>query len=226
MLKAGALVAAASVVLVGCAGVSPTVPVRVQAAGGRFAVSLTRQVLSESTGHAGALRRLTKEELVRIDALLPGPSTTITVTVGGPDQIVSEIGATGFTDPETGVITIGLYRSWSEEPIAISRGLARTLARQVAHSVRITSGPGLGRTLRDQLVADGLATAFDQSAFPGPPDPGMGALTAKQECQPWHHLQPLVAKAGIHGEVLARGKVPCLTFGEPSLPALTGRAIG
>ncbi len=226
MLKAGALVAAASVVLVGCAEVSPTVPVRVQAAGGRFAVSLTRQVLSESTGHAGAIQRLTKEELVRLEALLRGPSTTMTVAVGGPDQIVSEIGATGFTDPEAGAITIGLYASWSEEPIAISRGLARTRARQVAHSVRITSGPGLGRTLRDQLVADGLATAFDQSAFPGPPDPGMGALTAKQECQPWHHLQPLVAKASIHAEVLVGGKVPCVTFGEPSLPALTGRAIG
>lgn len=172
MLKAGALVAAASVVLVGCAEVSPTVPVRVQAAGGRFAVSLTRQVLSESTGHAGAIQRLTKEELVRLEALLRGPSTTMTVTVGGPDQIVSEIGATGFTDPETGAITIGLYPSWSEEPIDISRGLARTLARQVAHSVRITSGPGLGRTLPDQLVATGSRPPSTSPRFPGHLTPG------------------------------------------------------
>ncbi|MGA9920903.1 MAG: DUF2268 domain-containing putative Zn-dependent protease, partial [Candidatus Dormiibacterota bacterium] len=226
MRRSGALLVLASLALAGCANVSPRVPVRVQAANGRFVVSLTREVLNEAAGRNVDLRQLTREDLARIDSLLPGPATTITVTVGDPDQILASIGAVGFTDPETGAITVGLYPSWSDEPADVSQELARTLAREVDRSVRITSGAGLGKTILDELVADGAATAFDQFAFPGPPDPWVGALTAKQECQQWGHIEPLLATVGIHQEVLTGGSVSAATFGESSMPPLTGRAIG
>lgn len=226
MRKTGALVVLAAVAMAGCANVNPRVPVRVKAAHGRFIVSLTRQVLNEAGGHNVDLRQLAEQDLARIDALLPGPATTITVTVGDPDQIIAAVGATGFTDPETGAITIGLYPTWSEEPPDVGQGLARTLAHEVDRSVRITIGAGLGRTLLDQLVADGVATAFGESAFPGPPDPWVHALSATQECQQWHHLEPLLEVVGIHQEVLTGGSVSSAIFGESSMPLLTGRAIG
>jgi hypothetical protein len=224
--RSGAVIVLASVVLVGCANVIPRVPVQVHAANGRFVVSLTDQVLNEFADHSVDLRLLTEEDLERIDALLPGPTTTITVTVGDPDQILATVGATGFTNPETGAITIGLYPSWADEPLDITQGLARTLAHEVDRSVRITTGAGVGKTVLDQMVTDGVATAFGQSAFPGPADPWVDALTAKQECQQWQHLEPVLSTVGIHDEVLTGGSVSSATFGESSMPPLTGRAIG
>lgn len=222
----GALLAVALLALVGCANVVARVPVRIQAADGRFEISITRQVLNEMAKHQFALRRVMQADLEQIDAQLPGPTTTVTLTVGNPGEILSTVGATGFTDPETGKITIGLFPYWSEEPANFSQGLARTLAREVDRSVRITTGAGLGKTLLDQLVADGAATAFGESVFPGSPDPWVNALTAKQECQQWQHLRPVLANVGIHDEVLIGGSVSSATFGESSMPTLTGRAIG
>jgi uncharacterized protein YjaZ len=220
------MVVLVSLAVAGCANVNPRVPIRIQSSNGRFLVSFTRQVVNEAANHNVDLTRLTQEDLAQIDTLLPGPKMTVTVTVGDPDQIIAAVGATGFTDPETGAVTIGLYPSWLEEPFDVSRGLARTLAREVDRSVRITSGAGVGGTLLDQVIADGVATAFGESAFPGPPDPWVGALTAKQECQQWGHLKPLLETVGIHGEVLTGGSVSSVIFGESSMPLLTGRAIG
>jgi hypothetical protein len=212
--------------LVGCANVSFSQPVRLQAAHDRFAVTLTRGVLSEANNNDVPIQSLAEQDLARIDALLPGPPTSVTITVGDPDQILPAVGTVGFTDPETGAITVGLDPNWRLEPVDIIRSLARTLAREVAHSVGITSGPGFERTLLDQLVATGTQTAFDQSAFPGPPDPWVGALTAGQECQQWKHLRPVLEKLGLHPEVLLGGPVDAKVFGESSMPPATGRDIG
>jgi hypothetical protein len=212
--------------LAGCANVKFWRPLRLQAADGRFAVTLTREVVSEATDHNVQIQLLAEQDLARIDSLLPGPPTLVTITAGDPDQILPAIGTAGFTDPETGAITISLYPSWELEPPDIGRSLARTLAREVDHSVRITSGPGVERTLLDQLVAAGTQTAFDQSAFPGPPDPWVGALTARQECQQWKDLRPALEKVGLHPEVLLGGPVKDTVFGESSMPPLTGGAIG
>ena len=223
---ASALTVLASLALVGCGNVSPRVPVQVQAAHGRFVVSLTHQVVNEASGHHLDLRSLASTDLTVINSILPGPSTEVTLTVGDPDQISFAIGAAEFTDPETGAITIGLYPSWSEEPWNVSQELARTLARGVVRSVRITSGAGLGKTILDEMVAAGIATAFGESAFPGPPDPWVNSLTAKQECQQWRHLHRLLHTVGIHQEVLTGGDVSAATFGESSMPPFTGQTIG
>lgn len=227
-IRAGAVlgVVLALGAVAGCSAVSPRLPLQERAAGGRFAVSLTLQVVRLATNHGLPIERLTQDDLAQIDSLLPGPPAAVTVTVGDSDQILPSVGLAGFTDPETGAITISLYPRWLEEPPDVGRWLGRTLARQVDRSVRITSGPGFSATLLEQLVAEGVATAFDQSAFPGPPDPWVGALTKSQECQQWGHLRPLLAKVGIHDEVMLGGPVAASTFGESSMPALTGRAIG
>lgn len=221
-----ALIAMVGVALVGCANVKPSVPLRVNAADSRFAVSLTHQVVNEASGHDFALENLTTTDLSRISTLLPGPKTVITVTVGNPDQILAPVGVSGFTDPETGAITVGLYPFWTDEPSTLTSGLARTLAREVDRSVRITSGAGLGKSLLDQLVTDGIASAFGQFAFPGPPDPWVGALSAGQECQQWRLIQPVLRRDGFHGEVLSGGSVSRALFGESTMPALTGQTIG
>ncbi len=222
----GAPLAFLCLMLVGCANVVPHVPERVQAAHGRFAVSITQQLLNEFAGHGMNLQSLAEADLSRIDTLLPGPRISITFTVGDPGQILSTVGVTGFTDPETGAITVGLYPYWSEEPPNFLPELARTMAREVDRSVRITAGAGLGDTVLDSLITDGVATVFGQSAFPGPADPWVGALTAREECQQWKHIQPVLSTQGIHGEVLTGGPVSSSVFGEATMPALTGRAIG
>ncbi|MGA8208340.1 MAG: DUF2268 domain-containing putative Zn-dependent protease [Candidatus Dormiibacterota bacterium] len=215
-----------SLALVGCANVTFSHPVLLQAAHDRFAVTLSPGVVSETNNNDVPIQDLTEQDLARIDSLLPGPPTTVTITVGDPDQILPAVGTVGFTDPETGAITIGLDPRWTLEPPDISFSLARTLAREVDHSVRITRGPGFERTLLDQLVVAGTQTTFDQSAFPGPPDPWVGALTASQECQQWKHLRPLLEKVGLHPEVLLGGPVNATLFGESNMPPATGRDIG
>lgn len=212
--------------LVGCANVSFSHPVRLQAAHDRFAVTLSPGVVSETTNNDVPIQSLAEQDLDRIDLLLPGPPTSVTITVGDPDQILPAVGTVGFTDPESGVITVGIDPDWRQEPADISRSLARTLAREVDNSLRITSGPGFERSLLDQLVASGTQTAFDQSAFPGPPDPWVGALTERQECQQWKHLRPVLEKVGLHLEVLLGGPVDNKVFGESSMPPATGRDIG
>jgi len=216
----------AAALLGGCATVVPRLPLQANAAGDRFAVSLTHQVVNEASGHDFALEALTRADLSRIGELLPGPATTVTVTVGSPDQILAPVGVSGFTDPETGAITVGLYPLWADEPSSLTSGLARMLAREVDRSVRLTKGAGLDRSLLDQLVTDGVATAFGQFAFPGPPDPWIGALSAGQECRQWRHIEPVLGSHGLRSEVLNGGTVSRTLFGESTMPPLTGRTIG
>ncbi|HEY6538680.1 MAG TPA: DUF2268 domain-containing putative Zn-dependent protease [Candidatus Dormibacteraeota bacterium] len=226
MVRILVALALSSVLLASCADVVPRLPVQDQAVGGRFLVNFSAQVLREAGWHHLALRSVAAADLHRIGSLLPGPPTTITVTIGDSDQIVAEVGTTGFTDPETGAITVGLDAHWASEPADLTEELARTLAREVDRSVRITQGAGLGRTLLDELVSAGEATNFAEAAFAGPAEPWIHALTATQECSQWRHLAPVLHRVGLHSEVLSGGQVNRAVFGESTMPALTGQAIG
>ncbi len=221
-----AVTAVALLALTSCAGINPRVPLKFTAAHGRFAVQVTRQVVRAAANHQVPLQTLTEKDLVRIDSLLPGPPTTVTLTVGDPDQILPSTGTSGFTDPESGAVTIGLYPYWAEEPPDFAGWLARTLAGQVSHSVRVEAGPGLGTTLLDQLVTEGVATAFDEAAFPGPKDPWVEALSPLQECQQWQHLKPVLNRVGLYQQVMTGGPVQRSIFAESTMPPLTGLAIG
>ena len=59
-------------------------------------------------------------------------------------------------------------------------------------------GPGFGPTLLPQLITEGMATAFDQAAFPGPVNPWTHAITPAQECALWKEASPQLGYTGLY----------------------------
>jgi Predicted Zn-dependent protease (DUF2268) len=126
-------------------------------------------------GAAGiSLGDLITRALGHINAVLPGPKTIITVSYAAPADLIPQTGTFGYTDPSTGQIT-SAFGPTSQVSIkhALTVGLPRGLAHEVNHSVRIVSGPGFGVALLAQIITEGIATEFDQAAFPGRPTPGL-----------------------------------------------------
>jgi hypothetical protein len=70
-----------------------------------------------------------------------------------------------------------------------------------------------GPTLLQQIIAEGISSAFDIAAFPGAPNPWDRAISRSQECVLWKKAQPLLA--GDHRHRLGRDP-----RGQP-LPALS-----
>jgi hypothetical protein len=78
-------------------------------------------------------------------------------------------------------------------------------ACQVAAGLEL--GSRLGARIGDRgehlgglvLIGGGvaIATAFDQAAFPGPPDPWGHAITPSQECALWKKTAPQLGSAGL-----------------------------
>ncbi len=201
-------------------------PVQATAAQGRFQVSLSPHVVSEFQKHGLNLPAITRSSLARVAALLPGPSARVALVVGDPAQILGATGVSQFTDPESGAITIGFFGTWSFEPAGIELSLPRALAHEALRSVRVLRGPGLGTTLSDQLVEEGLASAFDEAAFPGTSDPWVGALSPSEECRQWQQLTPALGETGLFDQVMFGGPVQSSKLKEDWVPALTGMAIG
>ena len=95
--------------------------------------------------------------------------------------------------------------------------LLRDLAHEVNHRVRILGGPGFGTTLLQQTISEGSATAFDQAAFPGPPDPSTQAITPAQECALWQKVEPRLSATNLDNLWM---------FGGPGVPHWTAFTIG
>jgi uncharacterized protein YjaZ len=95
--------------------------------------------------------------------------------------------------------------------------LPRDLAHEVNHSVRILAGTGIGTTLLQQTISEGIATALDQAAFPGPPAPWSQAITPARECGLWDKIQPQLGAAGLYDLWM---------FGGPGVPHWTAFTIG
>jgi hypothetical protein len=55
-----------------------------------------------------------------------------------------------------------------------------------------------GATLLAQTIKAGIATTFDQTAFPGPLDPWAHAITPKRECALWRQAQPQLGYTGLY----------------------------
>ncbi len=224
-LRAPAAATLAALLLAACANVVPRLPLTLQAADGRFSVNIDTYLLQEAQSHGVALASLVHQDLTRIASLLPGPSQRVTLTTAPVAEIVASTGTQGFTDPETGDVTVRLYGSWDQEPPRIAQSLARTLAHQVALGVRVRTDRRRSPTLLEQLVTEGIGTAFDESAFPGVRDPWVGSLSAAQECRQWRHLRPVLERSGVGGDILQGGAVSEEVFGESSVPPMTGLAI-
>ncbi|HUY98329.1 MAG TPA: DUF2268 domain-containing putative Zn-dependent protease [Verrucomicrobiae bacterium] len=162
----------------------------------RFTVHLTARAVQKASAVGVNLPTVVHRSLVRINALLPGPPTTISVVYMGPGQVISEgrlqsgvipdNGTAGVTNVTTGEVRVGFGPTAHVRlATSIRTGLPRTMAHEVDHTVRILRGPGFGSTLLDSLISEGIASAFDIAAFPGPPDPWENALIPAQQCTWW-----------------------------------------
>ena len=47
-------------------------------------------------------------------------------------------------------------------------------------------------SLLEEIISEGISSAVDTAAFPGPPDPWDRAISASQECALWKKAQPLL----------------------------------
>jgi hypothetical protein len=185
---------------------------------GRFTVVISGRALQAAEMAGINLPDLIARALGHINTLLPGPDTTITVTQPWPGGLVRQAGVAGFTWPLTARIQVAFAAT---PQVTITKALTfwfpRDLAHEVSHSVRILAGPGFGPTLLPQLISEGIATAFNQAAFPGPPDPWAHAITPAQECALWATAQPQLGHAGQYARWM---------LGGPGVPHWAGFTIG
>lgn len=111
------------------------------------------------------------QTLGRINALLPGPPTTITVSDSSSpigSQIIPQTGTDGYTNEGTGAITVW-FRQTSQASLTriLQLWLARTLSHEVDHNVRILAGPGFGTTLLAEIISEGHLLRVRRGRFPG-----------------------------------------------------------
>jgi uncharacterized protein YjaZ len=188
---------------------------------GRFTVHFSAGVIEVGRQKQEDIVGSVERALNRIDELLPGPHTSITITV--ESRVIAEIGTLGQSfDPSNSFIRINPK---SQVPFhrTVVFWLPRTLAHEIHHQVRSLAGPGFGRVLLEQLVSEGTADVFDGQAFPGAPNPWDQVLTPDQEHRLWAQVQPDLQKVsypnGLYGSWM---------FGDPAagIPRWSGFTIG
>ena len=124
----------------------------------------------------------------------------------------------GFTQP----LTAHIWTWFGATPQVSTREalrfwFPRDLAHEINHAVRILTGPGFGPALLQQLISEGIATAFDQAAFPGPADPWTHAITQTQECAQWEKAEPQLGYTSFYNTWMLGGH---------GIPHWTGFTIG
>jgi Predicted Zn-dependent protease (DUF2268) len=230
-----AALAAGVIAAAGCSGGQPGAPSRPAAArqplpapvtepiaNHRFTVTFSGAALQAAKTAGISLPDLAGQALGHVSALLPGPETTISVSYGRPASLIPKTGMAGYTNPLNGQImtAFGPVPQVSTRKV-LTFWFPRDLAHEVNHSVRILAGPGHGLTLLDDLIDEGIATAFDQAAFPGPPDPRGYALTPSQEGTLWKKTAPQLDSADLDAIWLFGGH-----FHGYTVPNWTGYDIG
>lgn len=188
----------------------------------RFTVTFSAAALQAAQTAGVSLPALVDRVLDHVNTLLPGPKASISVSDGRPAVLSPQSGTEGYTNPMNGRIMVAFG---TVPQVSIKKVLTfwfpRDLAHEVSHSVRILAGPGHGPSLIEEFVDEGIATAFDQAAFPGPPDPGGAAITPSQECTLWNKAEFLLGDSGIDGTWMFGGN----SYGY-AVPSLTGFTIG
>jgi hypothetical protein len=196
---------------------TPGRPLTESFARNRFTVAFTPPALELVSAAGMNLPQVTGRALAHISALLPGPPTTITITYSS-SSVIPQTGTDGYTNARTGriIIWLGLTPQASFSTI-MHLWLARTLSHEVDHSVRILAGPGFGTTLLEQIISEGISSAFDMSAFPGTPNPWDRAISRSQECALWQQAQPVLGQSGLYYAWM---------FGHAGIPHWTAFTIG
>ena len=196
----------------------PPRPLTQQVANGRFTVTFSAAALQAARGAGINLPAVVSRALERINALLPGPHTTIAVGLGPPGTVIPQTGANGMTG-RAGQVTVS-FRPTPQASLrtAVESSLPRALSHEVDHSVRILAGPQFGDTLLTQIITEGISSVFDEAAFPGPPDPWDRAISPSQECVLWDRAELDLGDAGMYALWM---------FGSPGvIPHWTGFTIG
>ena len=192
-------------------------PVTESFAGHRFTVTFGAQALEKASADGTSLPLVVARALARVNALLPGPPATITVYYNST-PVIPQTGTSGYTSPATGGITIGLGQTpQASFSMIMQLWLPRTLSHEIDHSVRILAGPGFGASLLEQIISEGISSAFDMSAFPGTPNPWDRAISRGQECALWKQARPLLGQSGLYETWM---------FGQPGIPHWTAFTIG
>jgi hypothetical protein len=207
----------------GCSGhgsASSATPLTEHVADNRFTVTFSGAALQAAQGAGINLPAVVSRALEHIDALLPGPATTIAVGLAQPGTVIPQTGANGMTTVtgEPGQVTVS-FRSTQQASLrtAVEVSLPRTLSHEVDHSVRILAGPGFGTLLLPQVISEGISSVFDEAAFPGPPSPWDRAISPSQECTLWNTAQLDLQGGGLYDVWM---------FGSPGIPHWTGFTIG
>jgi hypothetical protein len=183
----------------------------------RFGVLLSTPARQLASSAGVSLPRLVASALNHINALLPGPPTVIVVQTGNSSRLIPQAGTNGFTRPSGQVILQVGRTAQSTLGRTLHLWLPRDLAHEVNHSVRILDETEFGTTLLQQTISEGIATAFDQAAFPGPPDPWTRAITPAQECALWQKVKPQLGATNLYNLWM---------FGGPGVPHWTAFTIG
>jgi Predicted Zn-dependent protease (DUF2268) len=217
-LRAG--VAALGLMAAGCSGhgsVSSAAPRTEHVAGNRFTVTFSGAALQAAQGAGINLPAVVSHALERINALLPGPATTVAVGLAQPGTVIPQTGTFGVTG-KSGQVTVA-FRPTQQASLGRTAEfwLPRALSHEVDHSVRIQAGPGIGTTLLPQMIAEGISSVFDEAAFPGPPNPWDRAITPSQECTLWNTAQLDLEGGGLYNVWM---------FGSVGIPHWTGFTIG
>jgi Predicted Zn-dependent protease (DUF2268) len=210
-------------VTAGCSGHSepgPAVsarPLTQHVANDRFTVTFSGAALQTAQAAKINLPAVVSRALEHINALLPGPATTIAVGLAQPASVIPQTGTFGYTN-QAGHVTVS-FRPTQQVSLARAVGfwLPRALSHEVDHSVRILAGPGLGVTLLPQIVGEGISSVFDGAAFPGPPNPWNRAISTSEECTMWNTARLDLGGRGLYGVWM---------FGSPGIPHWTGFTIG
>jgi hypothetical protein len=129
--------------------------------------------------------------------LLGDVRTDLTVVVD-PDRTIPGIGVGGYTDPNTGDVTISLD---APPDRGIATWLPVTVAYELDHVARVNHGPGFGSTLLEVMVTEGMADAFATQAYPAAPaHPWAEAPSPQQLRTLWARAQPeLDELLDLHG---------------------------
>jgi hypothetical protein len=200
---------------------APARPLTEQVANGRFTVTFSGAALQTAQGGGINLPAVVSRALEHINALLPGPHTTITVGLASAGTVIPQTGTSGFTATidTPGQVTLAFGPTLQASlRRAVGFRLPRALSHEVEHSVRILAGPGIGNTLLPEIVAEGISSVFDEAAFPGPPNPWDRAISRSQECTLWHTAELDLGDPGMYDVWM---------FGTPGvIPHWTGFTIG
>ena len=184
---------------------------------GRFTVDIQTPLVAATRKSGAALSHSVTHSLDRIGRLLPGPHTDILMVDG--TQVIPHTGVAGDTSLNTGQVMITLDTKQSPRALrqSVRVWVTQALSHEVNHSVRIQTGPGFGTTLLDEMISEGVASAFDIQIQPTIHLPWTDALTHHQERVMWSRARPLLHHTGLYGQWF---------FGGDGVPADTAFQIG